>query len=211
MTLKTKVVDKAISAPSPALEPTSEDRDDSEEMIEASQPAVSHAEAHRDTELAPPAGEKLETSNSGQYHATDIGDAIYFTFIPAGYDSDACPKCEPEPKRFLKPGHHGRNGHFASDPDLLTGRGHQVDPFDLKLKREYEAKYHAFHTAWPYWPFVNQERNCLASQHVEGKAELDKAEQWMTGYRQKYPGEIVGHLWPCGCEIPRDGDESEEE
>lgn len=31
------------------------------------------------------------------------------------------------------------------------------------------------------------------------------------GYREKYQGENVGHLWPCGCERPVDGDESEEE
>ena len=33
----------------------------------------------------------------------------------------------------------------------------------------------------------------------------------MMSYREKYPGESVGHLWPCGCKKWTDGDESEEE
>ena len=153
----------------------------------------------------------LETVNGGRLYTKKINRAIDFTFIPHGYDSDACLKCDEPETRFFKPGVHGRNGDFKRDPDLYTGRGHQVEPVDLNRKREYEAVYGKFHAAWPYWPYVDRERRYLASENVQGKSELDEAERWMVGYRDKYQGENVGHLWPCGCEKVMDGDESEEE
>lgn len=48
------------------------------------------------------------------------------------------------------------------------------------------------------------------SKHAEWLAEL-KREEWMRAYRERYPGEVVGHLWDCGCEMVGDGEESEEE
>ncbi|KAJ4993953.1 hypothetical protein SVAN01_00430 [Stagonosporopsis vannaccii] len=209
--LEAQDIEKATSAPGRTPEPASEDQERSIGMIGALKHTISHAEASEIIKSEPAAKNDTENSNSSPHHPITIGDAIHTTFIPHGYDGDACPKSKPEPERFLKTGRHGRKGDFANDPDLLAGRGHQVDPLDLKRKREFEAKYHAFHSTWPYWPFIDKERKYLSSKHIEEKAELDEAERWMVRYRKKYPGEVVGHLWPCGCEVPRDGDESEEQ
>lgn len=207
--LEATTVAEVTSAPSPASEQASPYQESSAAMADTSQPTPSHTEVQEEPELE--LEQYFQTSNAGQYHATQLDEAIHSTFIPDGYDGDACPACEPEPARFLKRGRHGRHGDFTNDPDLLIGRGHQIDPADLKLKREYEAKYHAFYATWPHWPFVDKQKRSRASECVEGKAELDKAELWMRGFRDKYPGEVVGHLWACGCEIPSDGDDSEEE
>jgi hypothetical protein len=35
--------------------------------------------------------------------------------------------------------------------------------------------------------------------------------RWYGDFTKKYPGYAVSHLWPCGCEVARDEDESEED
>ncbi|KAH6616326.1 hypothetical protein C7974DRAFT_401612 [Boeremia exigua] len=168
-----------------------------ESLVEVTQGPVlvnNHAEAQEETEL-------------GQDPSTIVEE----TLTTPDHNIGACPQREPPEERFLKPGRHGRHGDFTDDPDLHTGRGHQVNPVDLKQRRAFEAKYRAFHRMWPYWPYVDQEKRWLGSQHAQGKKELDEAERGMRVYREKYQGELVGHLWPCGCVVPRDGNESEED
>lgn len=153
----------------------------------------------------------LETFDGGRSYTTQINRAVCFTYIPHGYDGDACPPRPAQEPPFLKPGVHGRGGDFDHDPDRETGRGHQIDPADLRRKREYEAGYRAFYKEYPFFPFADRQRKDRASEHVEGLKELRKAESWMRGYREKYVGENVGCLWDCGCEMVREGEESEEE
>ncbi|KAF1365473.1 hypothetical protein EJ07DRAFT_150968 [Lizonia empirigonia] len=154
---------------------------------------------------------RLETLDGDQTFNKKQDEVLYFASSPDSYDGDACPSQSPEETPFLKNGRHGRHGDFVDDPDLHTGRGHQVESSDLVRKREYEAKYHEFYKRWPHYPYVDRARRYLTSEDVEGGKELDEAERWMMGYREKYQGENVGHLWPCGCERLVDGDESEEE
>lgn len=99
---------------------------------------------------------------------------------------------------FLKSGVHGRGGDFAHDPDRATGRGHRVEPQDLARRRAYDALFRAWKWREGFW----------TERRVE---ELKREERWMGKYRDKYPGEVVGHLWDCGCEVREEGEESEEE
>jgi hypothetical protein len=124
----------------------------------------------------------------------------------------------PPPSPFLKPGRHGRHGDFtpSTDPDLLTGRGHQVPLPDLQQKRRilaFQARLYARYPHYPHTTAVETGRGTRVLVVLEPgvKAKWDKGERWMRGYRERYSGEVVGHLWDCGCEVPRDGDESEEE
>lgn len=153
----------------------------------------------------------LETFDGDRSYTTQTNRAVCFTHVPHGYDGDACPPHPAQELPFLKPGVHGRGGDFDHDPDRQTGRGHQIDPADLRRKREYEARYRAFYTEYPFFPFADGKRKDRVSEHVEGLEELREAERWMRGYREKYAGENVGCLWDCGCEVVREGEESEEE
>lgn len=154
---------------------------------------------------------RLDTLDGDRAVNKKQDEDLYFASSPHSCEGDAYPSQNPEEAPFLKNGRHGRHGDFFEDPDLHTGRGHQVESSDLVRKREYEAKHREFYKKWPHYPYVDKARRHLASEHVEGRKELDEAERWMMGYREKYQGENVGHLWPCGCERPVDGDESEEE
>lgn len=149
----------------------------------------------------------LETFD-GRTYTTKTDPITFFTTVPHGYDADSCPKHPNEEKPFREAGVHGRRGDFTDDPSLRSGRGHQVEPEDAERKRAYEAKYLALRRQWPY----DKRRGMfLMPEHIEEKEELDELERWMMSYRDKYPGESVGHLWPCGCKKWTDGDESEEE
>lgn len=154
---------------------------------------------------------QLETLNGGRTYTKKQNPVIYFTSNPHGCSGDASPNRSVEEMPFHKHGRHGRRGDFVNDPDLQTGRGHQIHPSDLEGKRAYEEWYYEFHKLWPHHPYVDGRKRDLVLGHVEGKARLDEAEIWMMGYREKYQGENVSHLWPCGCEKHFDGDESEEE
>jgi hypothetical protein len=119
-------------------------------------------------------------------------------------------KTEPE-QPFLKPGIHGRGGDFEHDPDRATGRGHQVDPRDLARRRVYDARYWTSKNQVLFFPWLDREPRHRAFENVEGLKQLRRDELWIRAYREKYPGEVVGHLWDCGCEMVGDGEESEEE
>ncbi|KAF1932576.1 uncharacterized protein M421DRAFT_416199 [Didymella exigua CBS 183.55] len=120
-----------------------------------------------------------------------------------------------EPQRqeqpFLKFGTHGRGGDFEHDPDRFTGRGHQVRPSDLARRRAYEAQYRAFYQQFPLFPLTDEQKRRNLRGCVEGLEQLRREEVWMGAYRERYWGELVGHLWDCGCEMVGDGGESEEE
>ncbi|KAJ8109297.1 hypothetical protein OPT61_g7560 [Boeremia exigua] len=132
-----------------------------------------------------------EEADQNQATPTETNNLV-FVNVPGDYGKDVGSDCEPHREPFLKPGRHGRNGDFADDPDLLTGHGHQVNPSDLKQRREYEAKYRAFHATWPFWPFLDREGKYPAPVHNKEKKELDEAEQGMKEYREKYHGELNG-------------------
>lgn len=161
-----------------------------------------------------------EASVHEEQDVVDLGQkekpAICSTHIPCATLLSPTPSySRPSPpapqKPFLKPGVHGRRGDFTNDPDRLTGHGHQVEPADLARRRAYDARYMAFHRRFPFFPFVDRDKSSRDSARFEGLEELNREELWMRTYRDRYPGEVVGSLWDCGCEMVADGDESEEE
>lgn len=82
------------------------------------------------------------------------------------------------------------------------------------MNMRYQARRGAFYAQHPWYPWVDRERSRLAEEAEgscwEGLDELRSLELFMVAYRDKYPGEVVAHLWDCGCEKVREGDESEE-
>ncbi|KAF3011094.1 hypothetical protein E8E13_011292 [Curvularia kusanoi] len=113
---------------------------------------------------------------------------------------------------FLKPWTHGRHGDFTRDPDLLAGRGHQVEPSHWEGNLEYRAHHTAFYAKHPFFPYADASRRVPAmEEECEGLEELRDWERWMRAYRTLYSGEVVAHLWDCGCEKVRGEEESEEE
>ena len=113
------------------------------------------------------------------------------------------PPSEPTPDEqpFRAPGHHGPHGTFLNHPSLLTGRGHQVPPSEWSRNLSYQSlRYNFFRHTCPYYPFTDRARTIRAHEgNVQGLRELREMERWMRGYRERWPGECVGHLWDCGC------------
>ena len=107
----------------------------------------------------------------------------------------------PHEAPFRAPGHHGPGGSFTNHPSLLTGRGHQVPRDEWSQNLAYQShRYRFFHTTCPYYPFTDRERRIRAHDgNVQGLSELREMEAWMRAYRERWPGECVGHLWDCGC------------
>lgn len=107
----------------------------------------------------------------------------------------------PDEEPFRAPSHHGPHGTFTNHPSLLTGRGHQVPPSEWSQNLAYQShRYNFFHHTCPYYPFIDRERRIRAHEgNVEGLRELREMEGWMRAYRERWPGECVGHLWDCGC------------
>jgi hypothetical protein len=101
---------------------------------------------------------------------------------------------------YLKAGPHGYDDvnhrwHYpSSDPSLVTGIGHQVEPADSSAWESIVLR-------------VGEQTKLIKSTHgktvaVE-KEKLKKLERektlFMKGYREKYPGTTAAQ-WPCGCE-----------
>lgn len=122
---------------------------------------------------------------------------------PTPYHTTPSPPSEPTPDEqpFRAPGHHGPHGTFLNHPSLLTGRGHQVPPSEWSRNLSYQSlRYNFFRHTCPYYPFTDRARTIRAHEgNVRGLRELREMERWMRGYRERWPGECVGHLWDCGC------------
>lgn len=99
--------------------------------------------------------------------------------------------------QFLKNSIHARGSDFDNDPDRAAGHGHSVDPWDLARRPTYDTMYHSL--------------KYHGTKQAEWLADLRREEEWTRAYRGRYPGEVVGHIWDCGWEMVRDGEESEEE
>ncbi|KZM21957.1 hypothetical protein ST47_g6881 [Ascochyta rabiei] len=132
---------------------------------------------------------RYETLDGGRTYNKKQSKIAYCIFIPHDYDGDACQLREADKLPFLKPGRHGRHGDFIGDPDLLTGQGHQVEPADSKRRRAYEVEYRAFYTTTPSYPYADEMRESLLTNHVERRTQLVREERWMKEYRDKYQGE----------------------
>ena len=114
------------------------------------------------------------------------------------YDLDKAPSDE-EP--FRAPGIHGPHGSFTNSPSLFTGRGHQVPPSEWTLNLQYQAhRYNFYNHLCPFFPYVDRQRRIRADENnTPGLKTLREMEVWMGAYRERWPGECVGHLWDCGC------------
>ncbi|KAF2872140.1 hypothetical protein BDV95DRAFT_37284 [Massariosphaeria phaeospora] len=112
------------------------------------------------------------------------------------------------PAPFLKPGRHGPRGQFLNDPDLLTGKGHQVEPAD---QRKYDEAQKFQQGLWKTYPEYQRtgDRSLLKPEELKRLGEVVAYERL---WRKKYPG-MNGGEWQCGCLVPQDEDEvvSEEE
>ncbi|KAG9192930.1 hypothetical protein G6011_11664 [Alternaria panax] len=129
---------------------------------------------------------------------------LYETTVP--HNTTKSPPQRPPPIPYLKPGVHGRNGDFQSDDDRRTGVGHQIEPSD-QLKWDEYSNFHAMlYQQFPHYPTPT---NGLAADK-ETKGAWDQWQRWYGDFTEKYPGYAVFHLWPCGCEVISEGDDSEE-
>lgn len=111
-------------------------------------------------------------------------------------------RISPSPIPYLKEGLHGRNGDFQDDPDRRTGVGHQIEPEDQLKWDEYKNFHGTIYQQFPHYP---------ATVTAEMKKAWNQWHRWYGDFTEKYPGYAVSHLWPCGCEVARDKDESEED
>jgi hypothetical protein len=110
-------------------------------------------------------------------------------------------------KPYLKPGRHGRHGDFDDDFERRTGAGHQVAPQDYQEHEDYlgfRGQVLIRYSAFPKAPDGEEIK-------PEIKVAWADNERAHAKFNNKYPGFAVTHLWPCGCEVIRDGGESEEE
>jgi hypothetical protein len=76
-----------------------------------------------------------------------------------------------------------------------------VPPSEWEINLRYQTLRYTFyrHTC-PYFPYTDRSRRIRAHEgNVEGLKELREMERWMRAYRERWPGECVGHLWDCGC------------
>ncbi|RMZ71559.1 nad(P)-binding protein [Pyrenophora seminiperda CCB06] len=108
---------------------------------------------------------------------------------------------------FRKPGNHGRHGDFIDDPDRFTGRGHQMEPVDATRWQKYKSFQNKLEQDRRHNP--TKDRGEAINHRTEGR--WNEWQNWYGGFLERYPGYAVAHLWPCGCEVMGDGNESEEE
>ncbi|RYN78265.1 hypothetical protein AA0120_g11051 [Alternaria tenuissima] len=136
-------------------------------------------------------------------HETFRGPVTYLfeTTIPHNAPSPPS-RISPPPIPYLKEGLHGRDGDFQDDPDRRTGVGHQIEPEDQLKWDEYKNFHGTIYQQFPQYP---------ATVTAEMKKAWNQWHRWYGDFTEKYPGYAVSHLWPCGCEVARDEDESEED
>jgi hypothetical protein len=108
---------------------------------------------------------------------------------------------------FLKPGRHGRQGDFTNDTDRMTGRGHKITEQDQKEHEKFmtfRGEVYMKYLTFPRGEDIDTEID------TEIKERWVEKEKWYRAFTEKYPGNAVNHLWPCGCEKMRGEDESEQ-
>jgi hypothetical protein len=115
------------------------------------------------------------------------------------------------PPPYLKPGKHGLNEetgryYFEGDPDLITGKGHEIALEDKK--RELEQ--------YLWGASYNDKYKTVPAEQVkpEDKEGFSKNEDWWRYFNQKYPKRHWVHkynFWPCGCQREWDDSWSEAE
>ncbi|KAI2478090.1 hypothetical protein Ptr902_10285 [Pyrenophora tritici-repentis] len=128
---------------------------------------------------------------------------LFETTVPSDGRNVPAPRSNP----FLKPGKHGRHGDFIADPDIWTGRGHQMERNDSASWERYKE----FQRVFEQDRFNNRTSNDGVALDQTSKDTWVEWQKWYSGFLEKYPGYAVAHLWPCGCEVMTDGTESEEE
>jgi hypothetical protein len=132
---------------------------------------------------------------------------LHDTSIPHVGPDLTAPSTRPQEVPFLKAGRHGRGGDVENDPDRETGRGHDINP---TVQREF-SRYHRIRDqllrTYPRYPQVRDG----GTVPLNVKQLWEENERWYINFKKTYKGYFVAHLWPCGCEVPRDGDESEED
>jgi hypothetical protein len=141
------------------------------------------------------------------YNSKTGQTVLHDTPIPHIRPDTTAPSTRPQEAPFLKIGRHGRDGDFENDPDRETGRGHDINP---QVQCEF-GRYHRIRSQllrrYPRYPQVGDGGIVT----LNDKQSWDENERWYIDFKKTYKGYFVAHLWPCGCEIPREGDESEEE
>jgi hypothetical protein len=141
------------------------------------------------------------------FNSTTHQTVLQDTPIPHTQPSTIASPSRSQEAPFLKVGRHGRGGDFENDLDRETGRGHDISP---RVYREFEG-YRKFRgqvlRRYPRYPQVSDGETVSP----EVKQAWNENEMWYINFKKTYRGYFVAHLWPCGCEVPRNGDESEEE
>ncbi|CAI9633120.1 unnamed protein product [Alternaria burnsii] len=136
-------------------------------------------------------------------HETFRGPVTYLFETTIPHNALSPPSAiSPPPIPYLKNGLHGRNGDFQDDPDRRTGVGHQIEPEDQLKWDEYKNFHGTIYQQFSHYP---------ATVTAEMKKAWNQWHRWYGDFTKKYPGYAVSHLWPCGCEVARDEDESEED
>ncbi|KAH8732565.1 hypothetical protein GQ44DRAFT_697817 [Phaeosphaeriaceae sp. PMI808] len=131
---------------------------------------------------------------------------LHDTSVPSARNRPSVPVAQPTPVKerpFMKKGKHGRGGDFENDVDRQTGHGHQVSGVEeLRLARYLDYRGDVY-KKYPKYPAGED----ISSEVKQGWRE---SELWYMGFKERYPGNGVMHLWPCGCEKMRGDSEDEE-
>ncbi|OSS53909.1 hypothetical protein B5807_00590 [Epicoccum nigrum] len=210
---QTLLQELAAPSPPPQVTPAKNKRDNDENAArpDAPQAAVKKRKteaASPTTSIPPPSTASIPTVRAGKAEATSPQPSPPPSSNHTDKEAPSGPLEEPfeEPPSdeppFRAPGLHGRHDSFPpSDPSLLTGRGHRVPPSEWTLNLRYQSlRYDFYNRLYPFFPFLDRERRIRVDEH--GMPELRRLrdmEAWMRAYRERWPGECVGHLWDCGC------------